>query len=535
MSQPANPEDPRAALLRAAEECLDRLRGTPSHEDLYAAGSTAKKLRGMREFAMLGRLAEAAGRHAPEDAVVRCWYAQALIETGKATAAIDLLRTLTGWLPKSFPAWGEATGLLGRAHKQIFFDARDKHSPAARTALQQAVSAYRAVVDAGGSWTWQGINVVAVLAAARRLGIPAAPELDPVDLARRVLEALEKVPSSQQDEWHAATMAEACLALGDWKNVARHLRTYVTHPKVEAFHLGSTLRQFCEVWGLDEDKKHGRPLLAILQAQLMRKPGGTLELTPTDFKKLAATPTPARGQLEAILGADGPKTYRWMLLGLEKARSVVAIELRGIRRQGTGFLMRAHDLGLDLDELVVLTNHHVVNAEGSGEAIKADSAEVVFEALSPVQRIEVEKVLWSSPPDRHDASILKLKKQPQGVGALSAGKTLPLAGGQPAQRVYVIGHPGGRELAFSLQDNELLDHEGPTKGRPAIEGVVRLHYRAPTEGGSSGSPVFNEEWSVVGLHHLGGKEGISRLNGEAGTYGANEGLWIQAIIKEKKT
>jgi V8-like Glu-specific endopeptidase len=63
---------------------------------------------------------------------------------------------------------------------------------------------------------------------------------------------------------------------------------------------------------------------------------------------------------------------------------------------------------------------------------------------------------------------------------------------------------------------------------------VRLHYRAPTAGGSSGSPVFNEDWEVMGLHHLGGKLGVEKLNGKSGTYAANEGLWIQSIVKAAK-
>src|SRR5262245_41581395 len=97
-------------------------------------------------------------------------------------------------------------------------------------------------------------------------------------------------------------------------------------------------------------------------------------------------------------------------------------------------------------------------------------------------------------------------------------------------RVYVIGYPGGRDLAFSFQDNELLDHEGPPQGRPGVEGVCRVHYRAPTEGGSSGSPVFNSRlWQVIALHHKGGKIGMPKLNGKEGTYGANEGISIQSI------
>jgi len=57
-----------------------------------------------------------------------------------------------------------------------------------------------------------------------------------------------------------------------------------------------------------------------------------------------------------------------------------------------------------------------------------------------------------------------------------------------------------------------------------------LHYRAPTEPCSSGSPIFNEQWKLIRIHHAGG-EAIRRLDG-TGTYAANEGIWIESIRKD---
>ena len=99
-------------------------------------------------------------------------------------------------------------------------------------------------------------------------------------------------------------------------------------------------------------------------------------------------------------------------------------------------------------------------------------------------------------------------------------------------RVYIIGYPGGRELSFSFQDNALIDHEGPPGGQPQTPGVWRVHYFAPTEGGNSGSPVFEDSgWRVIALHHSGGNFGMPRLNGVAGTYAANEGLAMARIVE----
>jgi hypothetical protein len=522
-------EDPKVALRQEADDLLSRLRRLPDDATLEDGRSLVERLRKQREFGALTKVAEAVARQAPKDATTRRRYAQALIETGQATVAIDVLRPLV----KDKKESAEAYGLIGRANKQIFFDAGDKAGPAAREALKQAIAAYRVPFEAAPTKNyWHGVNLVAVLTAARRIGLRVAPELHPTALAKSVIAALGKTPQTQRDLWYRASVAEANLAVGNWGEVEENLRAYVDDPKVGPFELGSTLRQFTEVWNLEADERRGRPLVAILRAKAMTLPGAAMELSPGAVRQLA-TVKPGAGQLEAVLGPSGPLTYKWMQNGMKRAQSVGAVRKKSDgRRHGTCFLVKASLLGLPNDELVALTNHHVVNPDGVGLGIRPGGVEVQFEAIENSPVLAVNSVIWNSPPESLDAAILRLAEPPVGVTPLDATPHLPVL--DESQRVYLIGYPYGDELAFSFQDNELIDHEGPPRGTPPVAGRVRLHYRAPTEGGSSGSPVFNADWEVIGLHHLGGKLGVEKLNGKAGTYAANEGIWIQSLAKAAK-
>jgi tetratricopeptide (TPR) repeat protein len=527
--------DPQFDEVREqAREALDTLRGLCRDEDVQAAKALVESLRNHREYGLMGQLAEAVSRRDPKDAKNRRLYAQYLIDTGKATAAIDLLQPLARRLPREDPEFAEATGLLGRAYKQIFFDARDKASAAAREALKKAIVAYRDPYEEDCNNTWHGVNLVALLTRARALGVRTAPHLDPRAIAHKVINTLQSTPAEKRGAWFLPTLAEASLGLRDWDVIERNIREYVTAKDTKAFQIASTLRQFMKVWDLEAADARGRALVDILRARLMQLEGGSLEIAPEELQRLRQQTPPDNAQLEAVLGKDGPQTYQWWKTGLERALSVAAVRQRFGGRVGTGFLVRASDLGREPgDELLLLTNFHVVNEHGVSPGIRPDEAEVVFEAVDAGKPYAVAQILWTSPPDRHDASLLGLETSVTGVAPLPIAAALPAA--DETARVYIVGHPGGRDLAFSFQDNELLDHEGPPLGRLQIPGVCRLHYRAPTEGGSSGSPVFNSRlWQVIALHHKGGRIGMPRLNGKEGIYGANEGVSIQSIAAAMK-
>ncbi|MSO23130.1 MAG: serine protease [Acidobacteria bacterium] len=80
----------------------------------------------------------------------------------------------------------------------------------------------------------------------------------------------------------------------------------------------------------------------------------------------------------------------------------------------------------------------------------------------------------------------------------------------------MIGHPEGGTPSLSIHDNLLLNYDGRW-----------VHCRAPTKGGSSGSPVFNQDWEFMALPHA--AVGVPASGGKPGEYEANEGIWIQSI------
>lgn len=573
-------ERPEDRVRRRASELGQALAGRVRAADLKSARALLIELRNLRAHEALAALAERLLRIDPADAPSSRLYAQSLIETGQVVPAIAMLRQLLATLPRGHDEIAEAWGLLGRAHKQLFFDAGDLSTAGARQALKEAVAAYLKPYKADPQRnTWHGVNVLALLTRARREGwTEIAPREQPLKLARALVATLDAVPKKQRDEWYLPTLAEARLGLaladGDLGPVLALLRQYVGAPDVPAFLVASTLRQFSQVWALEALRlgqpglglqtehavQQARALVTILRARLLQLPGGSLELEARAARSRpeppassgmrgqrgrsrdllqsqdpAEPPTPDNSQLEAVLGADGPRTMRWYAAGLAAARSVAAVKQKLGGRIGTGFLVRAGEFGLSpADEPLLLTNFHVINPDGAAPGIPPQRAEIAFEADDAAKVYTVAQLLWCSPVDQHDAALLRLSPTPAGVPTLSLCTQLPALPAPDAKkkpRVYVIGHPGGRELSISFDDSQLLDHEGPPTGKPPIAGVVRVHYFTPTEGGNSGSPVFEDQgWEVIALHHKGGKFGMPRLNGQAGNYAANEGLAIGALL-----
>ncbi|MDW9433491.1 DUF4071 domain-containing protein [Sinorhizobium meliloti] len=514
----------------ACSNLIECLRACDQLPDLEIARKVLDALRQHRHMSALKRLADNLVRLGCQADLVYRQYSQALIESGEPIAAIEMLQSLVRRVTPGAKEWNEAQGLLGRAYKQIYIDACGSKLGMAEGALEAAIAAYRQAFDSDPTQIWQGVNLVALLARAERDGvnIPDFPRRDSlIEGLRREIE--QHWSAGTLEAWDYASAAELALARGDLAGVQRWLKEYLSAADIDAFKIAGTLRQFTEVWGLRADAGEEGAVVAVLRAALLRSRSGVLSLTPQQVQRTAKADV---ASFEKILGNIGVQTYWWVRTAMERARSVALICQPDGRGVGTGFLVRGRDLHEPLgDELFLLTNAHVVSdsPEQRG-ALRSDKASITFEATADsdrtARRHRVHEITWNSPPELLDTSLLRFVEPPIGIEPCPVSDSLPVT--DEDQRVYVIGHPLGGELSFSLQDNRLLDHEGPTTGKPTVAGRVLLHYRAPTEPGSSGSPVFSADWDVIGLHHA-GADFMPKLNGKEGTYGANEGIWIRSI------
>jgi len=105
----------------------------------------------------------------------------------------------------------------------------------------------------------------------------------------------------------------------------------------------------------------------------------------------------------------------------------------------------------------------------------------------------------------HDFALVAIASTSLNGGKLSDFGFCPLIAAEgkivPGEPVNIIQHPLGQPKQVVIRDNRLLDLPKPTGLDPKLDRYAQ--YEADTERGSSGSPVFNDQWEVVALHHSG--------------------------------
>jgi V8-like Glu-specific endopeptidase len=471
-------------------------------------------LRQALRYEELELVADAALAHGLDVPAVRRQYAQALVDGRNPALALRLYTDLAADEATPKVDRVEARGGIGRCYKELFLACAEPTRR--RHYLTRSLDAYLAAYRENPKDTWHGINAVALLARAGRDGIGLTPESQgPAELAEAILRTVDLAPV--QDAWTEVTACEAAIALGRYDDAIERAEAFIeTRP--DGFTVATFLRQLQNVWQLDTTDSPGNELLPVLRSALLGVNGGQVTVESADVRAARLDDDFGGERLERVLGTERYQSLTWYRTGLQRCRSVARVQTLNEDGIGTAFLLAGPDLHPDLPPLVVVTNGHVVP-----EALDSTDALLAFHGLDDDPgrqgRFRVARQWWYQPSASSglDTAILELDGYPQGLMPTPLAKVLPR---KPLRdrRAYVIGHPRGlAQPQFSLQDNMLLDYD---------ERV--LHYRSPTEPGSSGSPVFNNDWQLIGLHHAGGAK-MARLKNAGGTYAANEGITFDAI------
>lgn len=247
------------------------------------------------------------------------------------------------------------------------------------------------------------------------------------------------------------------------------------------------------------------------------------------------TAEPASLVYERVLGHSDLMSVCFLERGLKVSRTVGRVRINDSRGRlvgyGTGFLVSPR---------LMITNNHVLRS-----AAEAGTSQLELNYQAGLDGASLPSVLFALDPGalfltdtRLDYSLVAVKERSLDGQALSEfgfnrlieaeGKVLL------GEYVNIIQHPNGEPKQLALRENQVVD---------LLEDFC--HYETDTSPGSSGAPVYNDQWEVVALHHMGvpkrSEEGkLLTVSGEAWEEGmdpallawkANEGTRVSSLVR----
>jgi V8-like Glu-specific endopeptidase len=209
-----------------------------------------------------------------------------------------------------------------------------------------------------------------------------------------------------------------------------------------------------------------------------------------------------------------------------------------------------HDDGLGTGFLIgpsaVMTNYHVVESvvkkehelqdftcrfdfkvrEDGNQVNKGTVVKVTdLIAYSPYDSEDLKKGSGLPSPENLDYAMLKLDgevgKEP--IGGKTSGDPRGWVSMRqvthsfaPKSPLFIVQHPDRKPMKLALDTEAVIGLNGNS---------TRVEYTTNTEPGSSGSPCFNQDWELVGLHHSGDPNWVPTWN---------EGIPIVLILNDLK-
>lgn len=224
---------------------------------------------------------------------------------------------------------------------------------------------------------------------------------------------------------------------------------------------------------------------------------------------------------ERIIGGNDLMPVAYLERGVIAARAVARIDVGG-GNYGTGFLIAPR---------VLITNNHVLHDRAIAARAMAHfhyEVNLKDEAVGPISvELKPDILFFTSPHGELDFTVVAVSD----TVPLTEFGCLPLlettGKASEGEWLTIIQHPSGGRKQVCVRENKLIARKDDV-----------LWYTTDTQPGSSGSPVFSNDWFVVALHHAGVPEirdgVIQRQQDGSEKWIANEGIRVSRIVQTLK-
>jgi endonuclease G len=236
-------------------------------------------------------------------------------------------------------------------------------------------------------------------------------------------------------------------------------------------------------------------------------------MEPTSEVERAESKTRAGIVLEKIINTADFVGIRYLDEGVAASRAVCRIDIRDEIGRLVGY-----GTGSMVSPRLLLTNHHVLP---SAEEARFSAAE--FNYQDGLDGKPLQSQVLPLDPDTffvndqtRDFALVAVAGREQDLASYGLNRLIEAQGKAIiGDFVTIVQHPRGEKKQVALRDNRIVD-----------ELEFFLHYEADTEPGSSGSPVFNDQWEIVALHHA----SVATPEHGAGSF-LNEGIRASRILR----